>query len=59
VYCIIHGIQVKEVVEEQNGGRKLKNQNLVRKGVTKRDQGRGDDPGSLLVRILRASLIRK
>jgi hypothetical protein len=50
---------VKEVVEEQNGGRKLKNRNPVRKGVMKRDQGRGDDPVSLLVRILRDSLIRK
>jgi hypothetical protein len=49
---------VKEVVEEQNG-EKPKNLSPVRKGVMKRDQGRGDDPVSLLVKILRDSLIRK
>lgn len=59
MYYIVHDIQVKEVVEEQNGGRKLKNRNPVRKEVMKRDQGRGDDPVSHLVRILRDSLIRK
>jgi hypothetical protein len=49
---------VKEV-EEQNDERKLKNLIPVKKGVMKRDQGRGDDPVSLLVKILRDLLIRK
>jgi hypothetical protein len=35
---------VKEVVEEPNDGRKLKNLSPVRKGVMKRDQESGDDP---------------
>jgi hypothetical protein len=50
---------VKGVVEEQNDGRKQKSLIPVRKGVMKRDRGRGGDPVSLLVRILRDSVIRK
>jgi hypothetical protein len=50
---------VKEAVKEQNDERKLKNLIPVRKGVMKRDQGRGDDPVSLLVRTLKDLLIRK
>jgi hypothetical protein len=35
---------VKEVVEELNDERKLKNPSPVRKGVMKRNQERGDGP---------------
>jgi hypothetical protein len=58
LYFDVHDKQVKEAVEELNG-RKQKNLIPVRKGAMKSDRGRGDVPVSLLVRILRDSLIRK
>lgn len=44
VSCNLPYIQVKEVFEELNDGRKLKNLSPVKKGVMKRDQEREDDP---------------